>query len=442
MEAACVQRCFMSKNESYPEKFNRIAAETTLSHLPSAEQSFLSQQALLFRFTQQELRQLVEISIDFHQWGEASLQTIWPTIPEKYQAPKDRKRHLISTLKRQWQRLKEEPTHYPEIALPPPTNNYRIEAKSDPKDQLGLGYCPVASEKTRCCNLLTLDAVNNCGFDCSYCSIQSFYHNNQINFDSHFAEKIQALEIDPDLHYHIGTGQSSDSLMWGNRHGILDALFGFARRHPNVILELKTKSKNISYLLQHNIPANIICTWSLNTPTIIANEEHLTATLQERLNAARQVADKGAVVGFHLHPMVFYEGWQQDYSSLFELLLKQFKAEEVALLSLGTLTYIKSVIKQIRGRDFKSKILQMPLTESDGKLSYPEETKLAMFKHAYQSLQPWHDKVFFYLCMENQRLWQPVFGYEYESNQAFEQAMKRAYLEKTESARSNDISHA
>ncbi len=431
----------MSKNEPYADKFNRIAAETALSRLPSAEQHFLSQQALLFRFTQQELRQLVEIGIDFNQWGEASLQTAWPTIPEKYQAPKDRKRHLISTLKRQWQQLKEEPTYYSETARSPSINDYRIETKSDPKDQLGLGYCPVASEKTRCCNLLTLDAVNNCGFDCSYCSIQSFYHNNQIHFDSHFAEKLQALEIDPGQHYHIGTGQSSDSLMWGNRYGILEALFSFAHRHPNVILELKTKSKNISYLLQHDIPANIICTWSLNTPTIIANEEHLTASLQERLDAARQVADKGAVVGFHLHPMVFYEGWQQDYSSLFERLLKQFRAEEVALLSLGTLTYIKSVIKQIRGRDFKSKILQMPLTESNGKLSYPEETKLAMFKHAYQSLQPWHDKVFFYLCMENQRLWQPIFGYEYESNQAFEQAMKRAYLEKIESARNNNISH-
>ncbi len=437
---ACVQRCIMSKNETYSDKFSRIAAKTSLSQLSSAEQDFLSQQAFCYRFTQQELRQLVEISIDLNQWSEAPLQAIWPTIPEKYQAPKDRKHHLITSLKSQWQRLKEEPTHYPSVAVSPPANDYHIKTSSNDKKQLGLGYCPVASEKTRCCNLLTLDAVDNCGFDCSYCSIQSFYHNNQVNFDSHFAEKLQALEIDPEQHYHIGTGQSSDSLMWGNRHGILDALFDFAHRHPNVILELKSKSKNISYLLQNDLPANIICTWSLNTPTIIANEEHLTATLEERLKAARQVADRGGIVGFHLHPMVFYEGWEDDYSALFEQLLKEFKAEEVALLSLGTLTYIKSVIKQIRGRDFKSKILQMPLTESDGKLSYPEETKLAMFRHAYQSLQPWHDNVFFYLCMENQQLWQPIFGYEYESNQAFERAMKAHYLEKIESVRNNRMS--
>ncbi len=35
--------------------------------------------------------------------------------------------------------------------------------------------------------------------------------------------------------------------MWGNKEGILDALFDFAKSNPNVILEFKTKSNNIKY---------------------------------------------------------------------------------------------------------------------------------------------------------------------------------------------------
>jgi spore photoproduct lyase len=53
-----------------------------------------------------------------------------------------------------------------------------------------------------------------------------------------------------------------------------------------------------------------------------------------------------------------------------------------------------------------------------------------MFSHAYRSLALWHGRVFFYLCMENQHLWRPVFGFEYPSNQVFEEAMKASYLEK------------
>ena len=272
----------------------------------------------------------------------------------------------------------------------------------------------------------------------SYCSIQSFYHGDEVRFDSRFAEKLARLEMDPERTYHIGTGQSSDSLMWGNQAGILDALLDFAVRHPNVILELKTKSKNISHLLKHEVPPNVLCTWSLNTPTLIANEEHLTASLDERLNAARRLADKGVVVGFHFHPMIRYDRWREEYGELFQRLTDGFDAEEVALVSLGTLTYIKPVIKQLRARPgFQSKVLQMPMVEADGKLSYPDEIKREMFSFAYHTLAPWHERVFFYLCMENPRLWEPIFGFDYPDNEAFEAAMKASYLEKIEQKRRN-----
>ena len=116
--------------------------------------------------------------------------------------------------------------------------------------------------------------------------------------------KLLNLNLDPRINktYHIGTGQASDSLMFGNREGILDSLFEFARENPNVILEFKTKSDNISYFLENAVPKNILLTWSLNTPTIIQNEEHLTASLDKRINAARKMADKGIKVGFHFHP--------------------------------------------------------------------------------------------------------------------------------------------
>ncbi|MCU7874220.1 MAG: radical SAM protein [Candidatus Thiodiazotropha sp. (ex Lucinoma borealis)] len=405
--------------------------QSGIERLDSHHQQFIQQQALAFRFTQQELRQLCDIATDLTMWGEAGLNKVWPEIDSEKLAPKQQRQRLLQQLRNHWSQLKEQPNSYPALPIAPAHNTQRIKRTHTEKAKLALGLCPVASPRTRCCNLMTLDAVENCGFDCSYCSIQSFYHGDEVRFDSRFGEKLAQLEIDPDRFYHIGTGQSSDSLMWGNQAGILDALLDFARSHPNVMLELKTKSKNISHLLKADCPPNLLCTWSLNTPTLIANEEHLTATLDERLRAARRLADRGVLVGFHFHPMIHYQGWCDDYAALFQRLADEFTADEVVLVSLGTLTYIKPVIKQLRARKgFRSKILQMPMVESDGKLSYPQAIKQEMFSFAYQSLRAWHDKVFFYLCMENHHLWQPVFGYEYPSNQAFEEAMKQAYLSK------------
>ncbi len=98
---------------------------------------------------------------------------------------------------------------------------------------------------------------------------------------------------------------------------------------------------------------------------------------------------------------------------------------------MGTLTYIKSVIREIRKRAIPTQILKMPMVDSDGKQSYPDEIKLSLFSHVYNSFpESWKNDVFYYLCMENHRLWKPVFGYEYASNSEFETAMKNAYLGK------------
>lgn len=426
----------MSSDASYRERLPELIRQAGLERLPDEQRRFIAEQAASFRFTQQELRQLGEMALDLNMWDEAPIQQVWPVLAKTGASPKQTRHRLLASLREHWQQLREGPNRYPSKFAQATYAADRIQRVTLEKPQLGLGNCPVASPRTRCCNLLTLDAVENCGFDCSYCSIQSFYHGDEVRFDSRFAEKLQRLQIDPERLYHIGTGQSSDSLMWGNQEGILDALVAFAARNPNVILEFKTKSKNISYLLKNPLPPNLLCTWSLNTPTLIEHEEHLTASLDERLNAARRLADKGVLVGFHFHPMIHYDQWREDYAEVFRRITGMFHPAEVALVSLGTLTYIKPVLKKLRSRPgFKSKILQMPMVESDGKLSYPDEIKLEMFRFAYASLAAWQSQVFFYLCMENQRLWQPVFGFEYPSNQAFEQAMKKSYREKIDQRR-------
>ena len=294
------------------------------------------------------------------------------------------------------------------------------------------GDCPVASEKTVCCNLKTIDVVQSCGFDCSYCSIQSFYTDNKVFLEKDLKLKLEQLskELDPDKIHHIGTGRSSDSLMWGNTNGMLDNLNFFACQNPNVVLELKTKSKNTNYLLNNQISPNIICSWSLNTDKVIKNEELLTASLNDRIESAKAVAKKGLLISFHFHPIVFYDNWEEEYGQVFKRIVAEFDPSQVAFISFGTLTFTKNVIHQIRQRPIFSKILQMPFVEAAGKLSYPSEIKEKLFHFAYQSFNPWHGKTFFYLCMEDRRYWHSTFDFSYEKNSDFEKALAETCMEK------------
>ncbi len=382
-----------------------------------------------YNFTVSQKNILKNIELDFTMWNEKSLDELFPIdFIDKYQGKQLSKKifEYFVDIHKQLQLKPNNYKNFDDIKYTPRKYSFN----SVQKDGFGLGTCPVASEGTRCCNLLTLDAVESCGFDCSYCSIQSFYNQNKITFDKGFKDKLKNLKLDPNQDYHIGTGQSSDSLMWGNREGILDSLFQFAKENPNVVLEFKTKSDNISYLLENEVPKNILCTWSLNTQTIIDNEEHLTASLDNRIKSARALANKGVKVGFHFHPIVVYENYLEEYKVIYDRLISEFNSDEVALISMGTLTFIKPVIKKLRQRELKTKILQMPFETINGKLSYSIEQKKEMFKHCYDSFKPWHKDVYFYMCMEAHSLWKDVFGYEYSSNNQMEDFMINSYMDK------------
>lgn len=406
------------------EKFNLHIDKTNYKNLNDEDKNFIKLKFLEYHFSFQELKQIIDFSIDFILWHENSIANVFK---EEYSSRKV----AFNDIRNIWTALKNKPNTYDKFSKDLYKNDVRkFTFNTFEGDKSALGACPVASEGTRCCNLLTLDAVQSCGFDCSYCSIQSFYNQDKIGFDVNFKKNLENLVLDPNETYHIGTGQSSDSLMWGNKEGILDALFDFARKYPNVILEFKTKSNNIKYFLENEVPKNIICTWSLNTPTIIENEEHLAATLGQRITAAKKLSNKGVLVGFHFHPIVQYENYLEEYADVYKRLISTFDAKKVVLISFGTLTFIKPVINKIRARNFKSKILQMPFENANGKASYSLDVKREMFKHAYECFKPWHKDVYFYLCMEDQSLWKEVFGYEYASNNQMEDFMKMSYSNK------------
>ena len=125
-----------------------------------------------------------------------------------------------------------------------------------------------------------------------------------------------------------------------------------------------------------------------------------------------------------------YENYLEEYAKVYQTLQNTFTSKEVVLISLGTLTFIKPVIKKLRQRELKTKILQMPFETINGKQSYSLDVKKEMFKHAYDNFKQWHGKVYFYLCMEDHTLWKDIFGYEYSSNNQFEDFMLNNYMDK------------
>ncbi len=146
-------------------KFESALKENGYTKLPVQTLGFLKTKAIKYRYSFQEIKQLLDIAIDFYMWEDLSLELLWQDFSTKEKT--------FLHIKELWIKHKNSPRKY-NNEFTTQHKNTKIKLTSTPKSNLGLGRCPVASIKTRCCNLLTLDAVESCGFDCSYCAIQSF----------------------------------------------------------------------------------------------------------------------------------------------------------------------------------------------------------------------------------------------------------------------------
>ena len=396
------------------------------SSLPSPVREKLDSLFSSIHFTRSERLEIVKEEADLLEWKEESFVLSHP-ISASGKDGRDGERY-ISELRRHMKRLRESETDYSNFFPQKRSQGKTKKLMSDQKLVLSRCPCPVDGEKTRCCKLRTLDAVMQCAFGCSYCSIQAFYNENEIRIVSNLREKLEAMEIGDDV-WHIGTGQASDSLLLGDDYGTLSALATFAEKHPNIVLEMKSKAGRDVF--NRPWPRNMVFTWSLNAPTIIEKEEHFTASLSERLRMAQKARDNGNLVGFHIHPMFYFKGWEKEYGEVVEAIVSNFRPEEICMIGIGTLTFTKAVIKRLREMGQESKVLQMELTEAAGKYSYPLDKKEKMFRHIYASFPEEYRKgVFFYLCMEDPSLWKPVLEREYSSDKEFEMDMKKNYLRK------------
>lgn len=393
------------------KKINLLKQEKIFNNLPSKYQSFILQNTNL---SFSDLRIFSMMISDLLAWQE-DLSYL------------DNADFSYENFKTSYENLKKEPYTLPKKTF---LKQSQVEYNNYPKTILG--RCPVASLKTRCCNLYTLDTAQGCGFSCAYCAIPTFYAGGKtVNLPSNLEEVLNDLIIDSEKLYHIGTGQAGDSLLYTfDKEARL--LCNFANKHKaNVVLELKSKSSNIEPFLKLELPKNMVFTWSLNPNEVANSLEGGAVSLQHRLDSAKKMVEHGAKIGFHIHPVVPFLGYEKAYENLVTQVENQFKTDDIVMISLGTLTFSKRTIKYIRETAIETNLLKLPFVESASKFSFDLPTKEKMFSHVFNCFsKEFREQIYFYLCMEDESLWQKTLGKSYNNNDDFEKDMLMSYRKK------------
>jgi len=112
--------------------------------------------------------------------------------------------------------------------------------------------CP-GTREYQCCEYQVINIGMNCPMDCVYCILQAYLNNPWltffVNIDDMLTELEEAVnEAGPKRFWRIGTGEFTDSMALDKWTGLSEILTSFTARHPNTVLELKTKSAMIDNL--------------------------------------------------------------------------------------------------------------------------------------------------------------------------------------------------
>lgn len=246
----------------------------------------------------------------------------------------------------------------------------------------------------------------NCIYECEYCYLQGYFHTPDLVMFLNHQEMIMAMK--KTLEDHEGkvwfhAGEFSDSLALSHITGELEHYFNFFADHPRAFLELRTKSANIRELLSHSPLENIITSFSLSPKDQIKNIDHKTPSLEHRLKAISQLADKGFPIGIHFDPIIFNNNFENEYGDLINDLLSRFKnTNQLQYFSLGVVRFTEDVYHQMKKNYPTSVIHKEEFIKSfDNKVRYPKPIRLnIMEKIKSLLLKAGISESKIYLCME------------------------------------------
>ena len=273
--------------------------------------------------------------------------------------------------------------------------------------------CPGTRSYT-CCGYQILHMGTFCTMDCSYCILQAYFHPPLLQYFVNYDQLLMELDrlfLNKTL-TRIGTGEFTDSMIWDDWTNLSELLVPKFSKQSRTVLELKTKTVNINTLkaLHHN--HKTIVSWSLNTPSIIKNEERHTASLSARLHAAAKCESWGYPIGFHFDPLVIYDGCEEEYASVIDQMFSYVSSENIVWISLGTFRFVPALKSIIQKRFPKSKIIYGEFISGlDGKMRYFKPLRIDLYRKIVSYIRDYAPDVTIYLCMEDDEVWQKSLGY-------------------------------
>jgi spore photoproduct lyase len=246
----------------------------------------------------------------------------------------------------------------------------------------------------------------NCIYECQYCYLQGYFNTPDIvlfiNHEEILSEMERTLSKHPGKNVWFHAGEFSDSLALTHLTGELELYHDFCSKHPEAIIELRTKSVNIKALKVLRPLPNFIVSFSLSPESLARRVDLKTPSLKARLSAMSELASQGFCLAAHFDPIIYQDNFKESYHSLLEEMQRLQLTEKLSYLSLGVVRFTKDVYREVERNYPDSVIHTTNMVKSfDGKVRYSNPLRHWMMNSIKElALQSGVGQDKIYLCME------------------------------------------
>jgi DNA repair photolyase len=243
----------------------------------------------------------------------------------------------------------------------------------------------------------------NCIYDCRYCFLQGMFRSahyvvfvNYEEFEEAIGEAVRAAGGEP---VYFFSGYDCDSLALEPVTRFAATFVPFFAKLPRAWLELRTKSTQIKSLLEMEAVGNVIAAWSFTPEEVQEALECLTPAVDRRLRAMERLQERGWKLGLRFDPVIYNEGYREQYRRLYEQVFSHLKIESLHSVSLGPFRLPQSYFRTVSRLYPDDALFAGPLDDEGGLVSYRRDLEAEMLGFCTEELLRYVPREIFFPCL-------------------------------------------
>lgn len=225
-------------------------------------------------------------------------------------------------------------------------------------------------------NFYYTSSCRNCIFDCEYCFLRGMYGSADVvvfvNLEDAFSEVEDLLSKHP---VYLCVSFDTDLIALENLTGYVSAWAEFTKDHPDLTIEIRTKSFRKDIF--DKIPScdRVIFAYTISPKEVIGRFEKRTASLAERLSAASCAMEKGFPVRLCFDPVIYLPDWKKAYTEMVSEVKGSIDLSRIKDVSIGTFRISSEYMKKLRKDLPGSSLCQFPFENHNGVMEYPDNLR-------------------------------------------------------------------